>query len=523
MAQRIRDAQTEAPEERKPNGSPPHAAAILAATILGSTMAFIDGTVVNVALPVMQVDLNAALSATQWVVEANQLLLAALILVGGALGDAYGRRRIFALGTAVFVVGTAVAGLSPSVGFLIGARSVQGIGGALLVPGSLAIITATFSGPARGRAIGLWAALTSVASGLGPIAGGWLVERLSWRAVFFLNVPLGLVALAFALARVPETRTAGADRRLDILGALLEFAGLGGLVLGLIEAGEAGFGQPLVIASLVIGVAALGLFFLREARARSPMMPLGLFRSPDFAGSNVLTLLLYAGLYGALFFLPFNLIQVQGYTATAAGAALLPFVAILSLLSPWAGGLVARYGPRPPLIVGPLIASLGLALYALPGRGGSYWITFFPPTVILGLGMAITVAPLTTTVMSAAPPERSGTASGINNAVSRIAGLLAVAVLGVVAVVAYRGALAAALANGAIPAQHAESLLAQSTRLAATEIPPGAPADLQPVLRALVDRAFVSAFRIVMLVCAALGVAATAVAIAMIGGGRRET
>ncbi len=523
MAPDVREAGAEASAAREPNRSPPYAAVILAATILGSTLSFIDGTVVGVALPVMQVDLDATLAAAQWVVEANQLLLAALILVGGALGDLFGRRRIFALGIAVFLVGTIAAGLAPTIGFLIGARSLQGIGGALLVPGSLAIITATFFGAARGRAIGLWAALTSVASALGPIAGGWLVEQLSWRAVFFLNIPLGLAALALTLWRVPETKTEGADRRVDVLGALLGFLGLGGLVLGLIEAGEVGFGEPLVIASLVAGVMALGLFFLREARARAPMMPLGLFHSSDFAGANLLTFLLYAGLYGVLFFLPFNLIQVQGYTATAAGAALLPFIAILSVLSPWAGGLVTRHGPRPPLIVGPLTAALGFALYAFPGQGGSYWTTFFPPTVVLGLGMAITVAPLTTTVMSAAPSKRSGTASGINNAVSRIAGLLAVAVLGVVAVAAYSGALSSQLANSQIPAEYAEALLEQRTRLAATEIPAGAPAELQPVLRGIVERSFVSAFRILMIICAVLGAAAAAVTAAMVGGGRRKS
>lgn len=515
MVSEVREAETT--ETRESDGRPPYAALVLAATILGSTLSFIDGSVVGVALPVMQVDLEATLAATQWVVEANQLLLAALILVGGALGDLFGRRRIFALGIAVFLVGSLAAGLAPSIGFLIGARSLQGIGGALLVPGSLAIITATFFGAARGRAIGLWAALTTVASALGPVVGGWLVEQISWRAVFFLNIPIGIIALALTLWRVPETMAEGADRRVDVLGALLQVIGLGGLVLGLIEAGAAGFGDPLVVAALAVGVVALGLFLLRQARARSPMMPLELFRSSDFAGTNLLTFLLYGGLYASLFFLPFNLIQVQGYSATAAGAAQLPFIVLLSVLSPWAGGLVARYGPRLPLMVGPFIAGVGMALYALPGIGGSYWTTFFLPTAVLGLGMAITVAPLTTTVMSAAPEERSGTASGINNAVSRVAGLLAVAVLGVVAVAVYSGALSSALAGSEIPAEYAEALLAQRTRLAATEIPADAPADVQRALNEIVGRSFVSAYRTVALICAALGVAAAAVTAAMVG------
>lgn len=522
MASRVRETEAQAPETHEPDGSPPYAAIILAATILGSSLQFIDGSVVGVALPVMQVDLEANLAAAQWVVEANQLLLAALILVGGALGDIFGRRLLFALGIAVFLVGTVAAGLSPTIGFLIGARTLQGIGGALVVPGSLAIITATFFGAARGRAIGLWAALTTVASALGPVVGGWLVEQVSWRAVFFLNIPPGLVALGFTLWRVPETRAEGADRRVDVIGALLQVVGLGGLVLGLIEAGSAGFGDPLVIVSLAIGVVALGLFLLREARARAPMMPLGLFRSSDFAGTNLLTFLLYGGLYGVLFFFPFNLIQVQGYSATAAGAAQLPFIVLLSVLSPWAGGLVARYGPRLPLIAGPLTAALGIALYALPGQGGSYWTTFFPPTAILGLGMAITVAPLTTTVMSAAPSERSGTASGINNAVSRIAGLLAVAVLGVVAVAVYSGALSSALAEAQVPAEYAQVVMEQRTRLAATEIPADAPAAVQAALRDIVARSFVAAFRVVAIICAALGAAAAVVTAVMVGGGKRE-
>ena len=493
---------------------------MLAATILGSSMAFIDGTVVNVALPALQADLNATVVDVQWVVEAYALFLAALMLVGGSLGDHFGRRRIFAIGVGMFAVASIGCGLGGDVRQLIIARAVQGIGGALLVPGSLAIISASFDEEQRGQAIGTWSGFTGITTALGPVLGGWLIENASWRWVFFINVPLALIVLAILFRRVRESRDPEAARGLDWWGALLAVVGLGGVVFGLIESANAGLAHPLVVSGLGIGAVGIVGFVVREARAREPMMPLNLFRSRTFSGANILTLLLYSAIGGAMFFLPFNLIQVQGYSATAAGAAILPVIIIMFALSRWSGGLVRRYGSRRPLMIGPVIAAAGFALFSLPGIGGSYWTTFFPAAVVLGFGMAISVAPLTTTVMNAVEGHHAGLASGINNAVARTAALLAIAAMSIVVLSAFNRGLDSRLAGIQIPVDTRHALDEQRIKLAGAEAPAGAGPDVRAALERAVDESFVDSFRLVMLISAGLALAGAVSAWLMIEGKR---
>ncbi len=479
---------------------------VLAATILGSSMAFIDGTVVNVALPVLQRDFHISVAQLQWVVEAYALILASLILVGGSLGDLYGRRRIFAIGVIIFALASAGCGLSSNIVQLIIARAIQGVGGALLVPGSLSLISASFDTKQRGRAIGKWSGSTSITSALGPVLGGWLVQYTSWRWVFFLNIPLALAVLLL-LWRVPESHNDNTTGRLDWWGALLVTLALSGIVYGLTQVSTLGFVHPVVLLSLVIGALLLCAFLFLESRIASPMLPLKLFKSSTFVGANLLTLLLYAGLGGALFFLPFNLIQVQHYSPTSAGAALLPFILIMFLLSSWSGGLVVRYGPHLPLIIGPIIAGGGFALFALPGIGGSYWLTYFPAVLVLGLGMAISVAPLTTVVMEAVSTQFSGIASGVNNAVSRTAGLLAIAILSIVMVSVFATSFANDLTSLPLSASQRLALSAQTGQLTDIRIPTNlSPVIYNRVLQA-VDIAFIAGFRVVMLIAAALALA----------------
>src|SRR5438874_2196036 len=482
---------------------------VLAATILRSSMVFIDGTVVNVALPALQTNLNATVTDVQWVVEAYALFLAALLLLGGSLGDHFGRKRIYAIGISLFVLSSIWCGLSPNIFQLIVARAVQGVGGALLVPGSLAIISASFPEAERGKAIGTWSGSTAITTAMGPVLGGWLIEHVSWRAVFFLNVPLSLITLLLVFLFVPESRDEEESGRLDLTGAALATAGLGAIVYGLIESSRLGWQNQLVLAGLAGGVSVLGTFIFVEARKRHPMMPLTLFRSRNFTGANLLTLFLYAALAGTLFFLPLNLIQVQGYTPTAAGAASLPFILIMFLLSRWSGGLVKHYGSRLPLIVGPIIAAAGFALFVLSGVNGSYWKTFLPAVIVLGLGMAVSVAPPTTPVMNAVKASHAGIASGVNNAVSRTAGLLSIAVLGLVMFHAFNACLDRRLNAIAIPAEARQQVNVDRIKLAAMQIPSGINEEMRTALRQTINECFVFGFRRVMLVGTALALASS--------------
>jgi EmrB/QacA subfamily drug resistance transporter len=423
----------------------------LAATILGSSMAFIDGSVVNIALPAIQGELGASVAAMQWIVNAYLLFLASLVLVGGSMGDKLGRRTVFIVGIGVFTLASAACGFAPDASSLIVARAVQGIAAALFVPSSLAIIGAVYEGEARGRAIGTWAAVGAITSAAAPVAGGALVDMLSWRAIFFLNLPLAAATITLAIWSVPNSRKVGAPEPLDWPGALGAAVGLACLTYGLTEASARGFANPLVLCAIGAGALVLAAFVMIEANSRHPMMPLDMFRSRDFAGANLVTLLLYFGLSGALFFLPFTLIRAHGYTATEAGAALLPMPMIMGLLSRFTGGLTSRLGSRTLLSAGSCVAGVGFAMLALPFVRGSYWAGFFPALAMLGLGMTITVAPLTSTVMGSVPGDHAGVASGINNAVARVASLLAIAVLGIVFVWSHQTALSMRLDKLHVP------------------------------------------------------------------------
>jgi EmrB/QacA subfamily drug resistance transporter len=476
----------------------------LVVAILGSSMGFLDGTVVNVALPVMQRELGATVAGVQWIVEAYALLLASLVLVGGALGDRLGRRRVFSGGVVLFAVASVGCAVAPSIGLLIFARACQGVGAALLIPGSLALISAAYPENARGAAIGTWSAFSAITGAVGPVAGGWVVTHASWRWLFFFNVPVAVVVVALAALRVEETRDDEASPHLDLAGASLATAALGVAVYALVDSERAGgIGSTRSLVLLAVSAVLLAAFVVVEARQKAPMVPLGLFRSRTFAGANLLTLLLYAALGGALFFVPFNLIQVQHYPPAAAGAALLPLVLLISTMSGGAARLAARFGPRPLMVAGPLVASLGFALLAVPTTGGSYWSTFFPGIAVLGAGMGLTVAPLTTAVMGAVDQRHAGIASGINNAVARTAGLLAVAGLGVVLLARFNHVLDGELAALALPADLARAVDAERSKLAGADFS-AVEQPLRAALRQAFDVAYVAGFRLLMIASAVL-------------------
>ncbi|GAA0586751.1 hypothetical protein GCM10009416_26620 [Craurococcus roseus] len=493
--------------------SPPAGAGwILAATILGSGMAFIDGTVVNVALPEIQQGLGASASAAQWVVNVYTLALGALVLVGGAAGDRFGRRRVFLLGIAVFALASAGCAAAPGPASLVAARAAQGVGGALMVPGSLALIAATFPEAERSRAIGTWAGAGALTTAVGPVLGGWLVEAWSWRAVFLINLPLAAVAAWLTLRHVPESRDAEAPP-LDWAGAAAAALALGAVTWAAIEAGESGLQSAAVLVAAAVGVCAGAWFLRHEARAAHPMVPLGLFRSSTFSGANLLTLLLYAALTGALFLLPFELIGLRGYSPAEAGAAFLPFSLLMGLLSRASGGLARRFGARGPLVGGPAVAAAGFALLGLSaGRDWSFWWSVLPGMVVLGLGMTATVAPLTTAVMESADERHAGAASGINNAVARVAGLLAVAVLGTATLAAQASALDRRLAEtGLRPEARAAVAAARPGFASAPDADGLTEAERRDVVAASGD-AFLLAYRAAMLACAGLALAAAGVA-----------
>lgn len=476
------------PDETRPAESKTQSYVVWTA-ILASSMVFADGAIVTVAIPQMRESLQASLSEMQWITNAYALTLSAFLLLGGAAGDAYGLRRIFMMGIALFGLASLWCGLSTSAGMLIAARALQGIGGALLVPGSLALISAHFPPEARGKAIGTWAAASGIAAALGPILGGWLIDVGPWQAIFWINVPIAALALFLCWTRVPES-AATVQTGMDWLGAALAVIALGILAYGLTALGEVEGGRGTALPITLAGAVLVCIFVLHEKRASAPMMPLELFRVPAFAGVNALTLLLYFALSGALFFLPTALIEAHGYSAAKAGSVFLPFTLIMALLSRLGGAMADRFGVRMLLTIGPLITGLSFALLAPAVFSGSYWFAITPVMALMGLGMGITVAPLSTTVMNAVPDERIGVASGINNAISRVAGLIAVAGLGTVATLGFQRAATWVAPDMA-------GLFAQATF--GTPLPSPTSSE---AMRSIYASAMIGGFGLVTLICA---------------------
>jgi EmrB/QacA subfamily drug resistance transporter len=474
-------------------------------------MVFIDSTVVNVAVSALQATFRASVVDVQWVVESYGIFLSSLILAGGALGDLFGRRKIFLIGVVVFAAASAACGLAQSIQELIIARCLQGIGAALLVPGSLAIISVCFDEDSRGKAIGTWSGFTAITTALGPVLGGWLIQYASWRWAFLLNIPLALAVVGISYRHVPESRDSEV-KQVDWSGAFLATVGLAGVVTGFLESAKLGWSNPLVSAGLLGGVILLAMFLIVEARSPSPMVPLALFRSRSFLGANILTLFLYATI-GIFFFLfPMDLIQLQGYSATSAGSALLPMILLMFLLSRWSGGLVKRYGGKIPLIIGPFIVAAGFVLFAAARTEVSYWKAYFPASLVFGFGMAVTVAPLTTVVMNSVDRRHVGTASGINNAVARVAGVLAIAVFGIVMMQNFDSHLENSLTRLALPPNIVQEIRAREVELAGLESPEGLDAQTVSAIRTAISESFASGFRVVLFCCAGLSIGSAMVA-----------
>lgn len=472
---------------------------VLATAILGSSLAFIESSVVNLALPVIQSDLDATSTGLQWVINAYLLVLGAFMLIGGSLGDRFGLRRIFILGTGLFGLGALACAFAPSLLALTLARVLQGLGGALLVPTSLALIGSHFPEHERGRAIGTWAGASALTTALGPVLGGWVVDEWGWAAVFLLVVPFAVLTILIAWWRVPAGRASGRER-LDLPGALLLVAALGLLIHALVNPGAPALrGAWLVFAGLLAAI-----FVWRERRVAAPMLPLALFRSREFSGANLMTLLLYFALSGALYFLPFNLIQVQGYSALQAGAAFLPFTLLLGFGSTMAGDMIRRFNPRRVLAAGPLVTAAGFAALAIPGVQADFVTGFLPGILLIGIGLTLSVAPLTTVVMGAVSDRQAGVASGVNNTAARLAGVLAVAVLTVVAVAVFDAALDRRLEAAGVSAGVAAELLAQADRLAELEPPADLPAVVRDRIGSAIAHSYVETFRVLVLICGLL-------------------
>lgn len=480
---------------------------IMVAAILASSMGFIDGTALNVVLPSLQKSLRASGADLFWVLNAYLLMLASLILIGGSLGDRLGRKRVFMAGIAAFLVGSAACGCSPDISLLIFFRILQGIGGALMIPGSLSLISAAIDEKEKGKAIGIWSSATTVVTIGGPILGGALADAGLWRYIFFINLPLGLTSLFILWRKVEESKNEDSGGGLDIAGAFAIASGLALLTFGCLRIPAVGWRHWETGCSLGAGVLLLVTFILIERKTRYPMMPLDLFANLTFSGANALSFFLYAGLGAGMLFLSLNLVQVQGYSQLQSGLTFLPFTLLMIFLSRYAGGLSDRWGARPLLIAGPLVAGVGLMLLSFAGQThgpGGYWTNFFPGILVLGLGMTFTVAPLTATVMGSVDQRFSGTASGVNNAMTRIASVLANAVFGLLAVVFFSGALEGKIDKGVMPVQEKRAVMAQSVNLGNASIPATVSDRDKPAVAAAYRDAFISAYVKILRISAVL-------------------
>lgn len=466
---------------------------ILFATILASGMAFLDGSVVNIAVPAIQSKLHATLGDIQWVINAYALMLSALILISGALGDKFGRKRIFLYGIGVFSLASFLCGLSHSVIQLILFRAIQGIGAAMMIPGSLSIINASFEEKIRGSVIGLWSGLAGGVSALGPFLGGYLVQTFGWQSIFYINLPLGVLALWITLHYVPETKN-HEHRSIDYLGTLSIFLGLLSLTYALISGSTIGWSNPLILSSFIGGILLSIAFVIIEIRAKHPLIPLEIFTSKLVTGANIATLFLYFALSGVIFFLVLNLQQVQHFPPLLAGLGLLPTILLITFLSGPAGSLADRIGPRIPMIVGPIIVGIGMSLFILPSTHANYFFAFLPGLILFGLGMSLVIAPLTKSAL-AVKTNFSGSASGVNNAVARIAGLMAIALLGAVVLFLFGQSLTHNLTNSSLNTQEKQQILAQKNQLGAITIPSYFSVKAQQEAQRDVENAFVFSFR----------------------------
>ena len=474
----------------------PQGKLILLATILASGMAFLDGSVVNIAIPTIQAKLGADLSGIQWIINAYTLMLASLILICGALGDRFGRKRVFISGIVLFTISSFLCSISNSTTELALFRALQGVGGAMMVPGSLSIINTFFESSSRGRAIGLWSGFAGGIAALGPFLGGWLVQTLGWQAIFYINLPIGLLAFLITLKFVPESKNNDAGK-VDFAGSALLFAGLLGIAFSLINGPEQGFLSPGILIGLVAGFVSLIIFAVRNSKSKNPLVPLAIFKSPLVVGANLATLCLYFALAGVIFFTVLNFQQLQHYPPVLAGLGLLPSVLLITFLSGKGGSLADKIGPRKPMIIGPLIVSLGMAYIAFSGMRANYFIQFMPGLILFGIGMSIVIAPLTKSAL-AVEEKLSGSASGVNNAVARIAGLLAVALLGAVIALIFNLKLTSSLQNSSLSGDSQQVILSQKSKLMAIDIPTTFSSQERSEVSQALDNSFLYGFRWIM-------------------------